>query len=621
MCGIAGYYCQTPYPPDMLEAMVSSMVHRGPDSAGYYRSGAFHGGMRRLSINGIATGNQPLYNTDKSIVMFYNGEVYNYPELRRELEARGRHFRTGSDGEVITHLFEEIGPQAFDRLDGMFGIALWSEKTRKLYLARDIPGEKPLYYARTPDGGLVYGSELPVFRHFAGLELKLDRQAIWDFPTFLWVPEPGTIYEGISILPRGHYLEFDGRDLSVHPIPNRFDKYTIDAQDSWNDIVSKARAVVTEAVKSRLLADVPVGSFLSSGLDSSIVATIAQQELGNLTTFSIGYHQDAVDPYEGHADESVEAADYARKLGTTHHLIRVTGQDFKNALPLFCARAGQPYAVSSGLGVMAVAGKAREVGIKTLLSGDGADELFGGYAWYKWLNHPALKTPRDPQGKIVSMHNLSMKTDDMIATIASYPHPKRAWAWHYYAAEEEKAALFNPEAFAGMASSLRIFSRYNPENTWEPLDYIRQDRECYLPYEMMVKLDRMTMAHSVEGRAPLVAPPILRFAEGLRFEHMIRGETLKPVLREAFADLLPESVTRRPKHGFRVPIDTWLKTDWSDLVDHAFSASSALSKGNWLAPGAREKALAMLADKERVNGHSVFCYIILNMWLEQNGYV
>lgn len=619
MCGIAGYYSTRPYDPAMLTSMVESLHHRGPDSAGYYHSGPFHGGMRRLSINDLSTGDQPLYNTNKSIVMFYNGEIYNYPEIRRRLERKGYHFRTGSDGEAITHLFDDIGPRAFEELDGMYAIALWSEAEKRLYLARDIPGEKPLYYSRRPNGDLVFASEIPVFRHFKDMDLTLNRQAIWDFPTFLWIPEPETIYQHISILPRGHYMSYDGNNLAIHPIVNRFDDYRVVPEDDWDTLVEKTRAAVTAAVKSRLLSDVPVGAFLSSGLDSSIVCTLAQQELGNLTTFSIGYHADAVDPYEGHADESAEAADYAKILGTTHHLIRVTGDDFRQALPLFCQRAGQPYAVSSGLGVMAVARQARAAGIKTLLSGDGADELFGGYSWYKYLDHPVLRAPGNTQCGIVSMHNKDRSIDEIVTAIAGYDHPKRAWAWHYYAAEEEKGTLFNRDGFKDMRSSYRIFARHRDKNDWGPTDYIQQDRDCYLPYEMMVKLDRMTMAHSVEGRAPLVAPHLLRLADGLSYEHMVKGDVLKPLLREAFADILPESVTQRPKHGFRVPIDKWLKHEWHDLIQDTFSADSALNRYHFLSPQAAHLADQMLASPERVHGHTLFCFIIMNMWLDQNG--
>ncbi len=618
MCGIAGYFSNTSLPESILKNMVETLYHRGPDSAGYYSSGAYHAGMRRLSINGLINGDQPFYNHDRSLVMFYNGEIYNYPALKKELEAKGYTFKTGSDGEAVIHLFDMIGVKAFERLDGMYGIAIWSEKEQKLYLARDIPGEKPLYYARLQDGGLAFGSEMSVFKHHPKFSLRLNMQAIWDFPTFLWIPEPDTIYEGVSIIPRGTYLEFDGIDISFHTIQNRFTKYSVKQGDSWDDLKDKTRAVVTEAVQSRLLADVPVGAFLSSGLDSSIVATLAQQQLGNLTTFSIGYKDDASDPYEGNADEFLDAAAYANELGIDHHVIHVSADDFKNALPLFCERAGQPYAVSSGLGVMFVAKTAQEHDIKTLLSGDGADELFGGYSWYQYLNHPALNSGKQASpNSDVSMHNMGMGLEDVLSYIGSYNGAKQAWAWHYYASENEKASLFNPELMdSDLQSSLRIFERYKSDAKWTAVDFIRQDRACYLPFEMMVKLDRMTMAYSIEGRAPLVAPSILHFTDGLEYQHMVKDGVLKPLLREAFADVLPKSVTGRPKHGFRVPIDHWLQNDWSDLVDHAFAPDFALNKHNLLSKNARQTALNMISSSTRVNGHTILCYIMLNMYLE-----
>ncbi|MCK6417787.1 MAG: asparagine synthetase B family protein, partial [Alphaproteobacteria bacterium] len=482
----------------------------------------------------------------------------------------------------------------------------------------DIPGEKPLYYTRTKNNDLVFGSEIQALACHPGVETSLNIQSLWDFPTFLWIPEPNTIYNGISVLPRAHYLEFDGTKLSLHAFENKFNEFQYSPSDSWSDLVEKTRAVVSQAVYSRLLSDVPVGAFLSSGLDSSIVCTLARQRLTDLTTFSIGFMPDAVDPYEGHADESAEAEAYARHLGTKHHVIRVRGADFKQDLSLFCQRAGQPYAVSSGLGVMAVAREARKRGIKVLLSGDGADELFGGYSWYKWFSHSAMNLPDISDNPSVSMHSMGLSAEQIISCIAAYAPAKRAWAWHYYASEQEKADLFTQDISNNALSSVRIFESYKPTGAWEVMDYIRQDRACYLPNEMMVKLDRMTMAHSVEGRAPLVAPSILNFVKNLNYEHMVKGDVLKPLLRAAFDDLLPASITRRAKHGFRVPIDTWLKGEWNDLFEEAFSSASALHRLGILSKDAREKAVRMLHDPMRVNGHSLFCFIILNLWLEQN---
>ena len=614
MCGIAGFRLDRPISEGVLQEMVEALHHRGPDADGYYRDGLFQAGMRRLAINDVEHGDQPLFNAERSVALFYNGEIYNYRELRRELEAKGHRFRTRSDGEVICHLYEHHGEELFERLDGMFAAALWIAPKRKLILARDIPGEKPLYYAE-PCGALVFASEIKALTRFPDLDLELDRQAIWDYPTFLWVPEPATVYRRIAALPRGHMLIVDEKGTRLRAYENRFNRQPLANRDVAG-ITEETRDVVESAVKSRLLSDVPVGSFLSSGLDSSIVATIAARELDTLDTFSVGF-EDVSDPYHGRADESVAAAAMAQRIGSRHHAIRVTAGSFRAELDRFGRHGDQPFAVSSGLGILAVAKAANEAGIKVLLSGDGADECFGGYSWYPHLAGSGRNGVRPGRG-IVSFQNFGVPLAKRLASIDALPGPGRAWAWHYYAHEDEKAALFAPEFRAGLESSLRQFDSFRDE-PWRPIDFIAQDRAFYFPNEMLRKVDRMTMAYSVEGRVPFAAPAVLSHADKLDFGDMVGSDgTLKWLLRRAFADMLPADVVARPKHGFNVPIDHWLKNDWADLVDGTFSPDSALCRAGMVVEGAGQTARAMLHDPSRLNGHTVFCMIMLNTWLERN---
>jgi asparagine synthase (glutamine-hydrolysing) len=613
MCGIAGFRSDRPIEQTALEQMLEALHHRGPDEAGYYREGPFSGGMRRLSINDVAGGHQPLFNSDRSVALLYNGEIYNYPQLRRELELKGYVFRTRSDGEVICHLYEHYREELFERLDGMFAAALWIAPERRLILARDIPGEKPLYYSQLPNGTLAFASEIAALALCPGLDRALNHQAIWDFPTFLWIPEPATVYRDVLALPRGHILVVDDKGTRLRPYRNRFERGPLPSHE-LPVVIAETRRVVEDAVKSRLLSDVPVGSFLSGGLDSSIVATIAARELASLDTFSVGF-EDVVDPQHGRADESAAAAATARRIGSRHHALHVTAESFRNELDRFCRHGDQPFAVSSGLGILAVAKAAREAGIKVLLSGDGADECFGGYSWYASLAAQASPTP--PKG-IVSFQNFGVPLAQRVAAIAALPFDARAWAWHYYAHEDEKAALFAPGFRDGLASSLRHFHGFRAE-PWQPLDFIAQDRDFYFPNEMLRKVDRMGMAYSVEGRVPFAAPAVLSLADKLEFNEMVGSDgTLKWVLRRAFADILPEEVVARPKHGFNVPIDHWLKGEWADLVDDAFAADSAICRTGMVAAGAGNTARAMLNDTVRLNGHTIFCMIMLNAWLESN---
>lgn len=616
MCGIAGYKTSRRVENGVLPRMVTALHHRGPDGEGYYRDGDFAGGMRRLAIVDLQHGEQPFHSG--TISMFYNGEIYNYRELRAGLESKGYKFRSHCDGEVIPFLYREHGDRLFEILDGMFAVALWIADEKKLILARDIPGEKPLHYAELAPGEVVFGSEIEALKPFPGLDLSLDRQALWDFPTFLWVPEPRTAYTGIRALPRSHILIADRAGTRLKRYANRFNRDALPSEDE-QDVITETRRVVEEAVKSRLLSDVPVGSFLSGGLDSSIVATISARHLPRLDTFSVGF-EDLDDPYHGRADESQAAAETANRIGAHHHVIRVTGQTFREEIDRFCRHGDQPFAVSSGFGILAVSRAARDAGIKVLMTGDGADEMFGGYSWYAHLDGRGRSPVSVPDG-IVSFQNFGLPLEKRLAALDAMPAAERAWAWHYYAHEKEKAGLFSKDFQAGLSSSLAHFEAFRGTKSWEAADFVAQDRELYFPQEMLRKCDRMTMAYSVEGRVPFAAPAVLSHADKLSFAHMVGPDgTLKHVLRKAFSDILSPDVIARPKHGFNVPIDHWLKHDWSDLVEDTFRQDSALNRQGLLAPHAPQLAQAMLHDKKRLNGHTIFCMIMLNKWLETNAH-
>ena len=613
MCGIAGFKVNKAANKAALDGMLNALYHRGPDASGYYQGSGYLAGMRRLSINDLQHGDQPLYNRSKSVALLYNGEIYNSPQLRYELEMQGIQFRTKSDGEVICHLYDLHGLDLFEMLDGMYAVALWDESLCRLVLARDIPGEKPLYYSKLSDTELVFSSELKSLKRYPGLQCSLNRQALWDCPSFLWVPEPETVYENVYALPRGSILVADNSGIRSRAIANVFNADAIESDD--DSIVAETHRVVTEAITSRLLSDVPVGCFLSGGLDSSIVTTIASRELGTIDTFSVGF-EDLYDPYHGRVDESVQAAEYAAKLGTRHHAVHVTAESFRRHLADFCRYGDQPFAVSSGLGILAIAEAARDAGIKVLLSGDCADECFGGYSWYAYLEQAARCMPLAEE-ECVSFQNVGQAEEERLAAMACYDGPQRAWAWHYYAHEREKAALFDRDWQQGLASSIRHFSRYKTKGEWCAEDYIRQDREFYLPYEMLRKVDRMTMAYSVEGRVPFSAPAVLSHAEKLSYPQMVRDGKLKWALRQAFSDILPRDLVARPKHGFNVPIDHWLKNEWRDLLAHAFSKDSALARLGVIHNKSFLQAEKMLHDPKRLNGHSLFCFVMMNMWLEQ----
>ncbi len=612
MCGIAGMlkFETRERSNDILDKMLKSLYHRGPDQEGRFSSEFYTAGMRRLSINDLQEGGQPLYNENRSVVLFYNGEIYNSPALRKELIQKGVIFRTKSDGEVIVHLYDLYRESAFEKLDGMFAIALWDMRSETLTLARDSPGEKPLFYWSDGGNKLVYASEVYALKQISCLNTSLNRQAIWDYPTFLWIPDPHTAHEDILALPRGHFLTAGGGNVIIRPFKNSSSSFRFDIKND-DQLINTVRNTVEEAVNSRLLSDVPVGSFLSGGLDSSIVSTIASKNLSQLDTFTVSF-EDVEDPYHGRADESEAAAHTASIIGSRHHNIKVNAEVFRKSLDQFCRYSDLPFGVSSGLGIMAVSAAAKESGIKVLLCGDGADETFGGYSWYTYLNK-SVTTKGDLPSWPVSFQNLGLSLEQRLGYLNQMSSEERAWAWHYYAHEKEKKMLFSDDFQEGLVSSLRHFDNLNDSN--KPEDLIRHDRNFYFPYEMLRKVDRLGMANSVEGRTPFAASSVLALADNLKYDQMIRGKNLKWALRRAFENILPMDIINRPKHGFNVPIDIWLKSAWSDLVEETFSEDSELQKQNIISRESLATAHKMLADENRLNGHTIFCFIMLNKWL------
>jgi asparagine synthase (glutamine-hydrolysing) len=609
MCGIAGIFSKSGVEHEIVGKMVSRLVHRGPDADGYWGSDLYKAGMRRLSILDCEGGNQPLFDESGQVVLFYNGEIYNSPSIRDELERDGVRFRTNSDGEVICHLYRKYGRGMFARLDGMFAVALWDKQNETLLLARDFPGEKPLYFSELANGGIAFSSEIPSLLASGQVSREIDTQSLWDYPSFLWVPEPATIYKSIRAIMPGEGLEISSKGKIAFEFKTEIATPNLPFQ-SDADAVASVREIVGQAAHSRLLSDVPVGAFLSGGLDSSIVCKLASEKLEELSTFCIGF-EDVVDPYHGYSDESLLAEGYANQLGTRHTTIRVTASDFRELLPQFLSAAGQPYAVSSGLGILAIARVAQSKGVKVLLSGDGADEAFGGYSWYSKI--PGSFSGQSANGVISRYLDGDESDSKRLRRMAGYKPQLRAWAWHYYASEEEKKLLFHRDVES--RTSLRIFDEHKFE---EPLDYLRHDRMFYFPNEMLSKVDRMTMAFSVEGRAPFAAPSVQKFAAQLPWEQLVRNGQLKWVLRQAFSTELPSGLVSRAKHGFNVPIDHWLKGEWSDLMDETFSDASPLSKLGLLSPNAYKHARNILHDPAKIAGHVLFSFVMLHLWMKEN---
>lgn len=624
MCGIAGHYSHKSQFVS-IEKALKHFRHRGPDSTAEYQVSNVKMGYNRLAITNVASGQQPIFNTDKSIVVFYNGEIYNHQNLRKEIEKHSKFRLNQVDGAVIPYLYELYGETFAEKLDGMYAIALYDKKRNRLLLARDIVGEKPLYYWHD-NTDLMFSSSLLGLKSMVGGEVSLNYQGVWDFPSFLWIPEPHSIFKEFHALMPGQTLIFNSngfvKSFSQDFISTSQAPDSIFALDFDTGLTDELFSTLESSVVSMIPSEVPFGTFLSSGLDSSIISTLALQHSKNreLHTFCVRF-PNLSDPYHGFSDESDFAAEYAEMLGTTHHTINADSKTILDSLDDFVQLSDSPFAVSSGLGVFLVSKMARELGLKVLLSGDGADELYGGYSWYKHLteisrifNEEADEKHFKIDEKQVTFQNVNLSTQSLIETVGRYARSELVFALHYYMLESEKKSLFSKTFAQNSLSSYRL-TEIASSGELRPIDIVNHDRKFYLSQEMMRKVDRYTMSHSIEGRVPFVSARSLNLSSQLAFSELVKDDSLKVSLRKAFSKILPPVLTQRNKHGFNVPIDHWLKNEWSFLISETFSKDSMLAELQLIDSHSESVANLMVRDKTRLSGHSIFALIVLEKWL------
>jgi len=614
MCGIVGSFGANLIQTN-LETALRTFNHRGPDQEFFHGANFFSVAANRLAINDVEGGRQPLFGSSESVVALYNGEIYNHLELRNNLKKKNVFVPNLVDGAVIPFLYEQYGENFIDHLDGMYAIALLDLRKKKLLLSRDIAGEKPLYYSKNADG-VYFASHIPAFRNLLNSELNLNYQAIWDLISFLWIPEPATIYKEVFAIMPGETITFD-LDGTAN---SRIRKYisNTDFPTDPDEAAQYLRGALERNIESCLMSEVPVGTFLSGGLDSSIVTAIAARINSELDTFSVSF-ENTEDPYHGYFDEGPLARELSGKLGTNHHEIFMSSNLARDLLDDFIKKAGQPFAVSSGLGILAISQAARLNGTKVLLSGDGADELFGGYSWYLQLEEifkqRANLKSRSPLSK--TMQDIGTNLKDRISLIAQYSDEDLLFALHYYGTEEEKKQLFKKEFFYDnfLESSSRILRTVGKsELTIESV--LESDRNIYLPQEMLRKVDLFTMASSVEGRVPFVRKEIFEISKNLKFSQHVENGNLKAFLKKSVNSILPAEVVTRQKHGFNFPIDKWLVSDWVDLVNETFSPSSLIFSMGIIDVSSLRIANEMLANKSKLNGHTIFAMIILERFLQ-----
>ena len=619
MCGIAGYVGQVE--PEILEGMLSVITHRGPDDQGVWVGPGVGLGMRRLAIIDLGGGHQPMSNEDDSLWIVFNGEVYNYRELRPALEAKGHRFRTQSDTEVILHLYEEEGEACVGRLRGMFAFAVWDVPRQRLFLARDRLGKKPLFYWHR-DGLFLFASEIKALLGHPAISRALDGEAFHHYLAFGYTPADRSIFSGIAKLPPAHTALLQDGSLSLRrywTLPTGGAERRISVQDATAQI----RGELREAVRLRLESDVPLGVFLSGGIDSSVVvACMREVTSGRIATFSIGFGS-AAPSY----DELPYARMVARRFETDHHE-EILEPKVADLLPAILHHFDEPFADSAAIPTFVVA-QATARHVKVALSGIGGDEAFGGYPRYLGvrLSEWHARVPRMiRRASDTLLHRLIPESDasrnwaDWIRRFsqgADHPLPDRYIGWTRFFSEADLSRLATPTLRHGwqMDPELEHRAAFSSLGHADPVDgAFRIDLSTYLPDDLLVMADRMSMAHSLELRAPFCDHRVIE--ESLRIPPKVKipGYHLKGLLKTAFAGVLPPEVLSHRKQGFMIPLGRWLRTDLRETMDDLLSPDRVKARGVFV-PAAVEALKQEHLHGTRAHSDRLWTLMMAELWM------
>lgn len=590
MCGIVGYLNLNDSPLDPSEELIGSMchtiAHRGPDEEGQKIIGPVALGMTRLSIIDLTTGQQPITNEDGSTWIVFNGEIYNYQDLQKLVVAKGHQLKTTSDTEVIVHLYEEYGVDCLQHLEGMFAFAIWDSKLQRLFIARDRMGEKPLHFC-VFDGQFIFGSELKgILCHpKARSRMGLDPVALQKYLALEYVPAPQTIFQGIEKLMPGHFLLVQGGQVKVQQYWEPKPGEPVGSED---EAVERLLNLLRKSIRGRLIADVPLGVFLSGGIDSSAIAALAGQERSErLKTFSIGF-----------SDASFDESEYAKKvadhLGTDHQMAVFSPDLARQTLEELWEFLDEPLADGSIVPTYFLS-KMTKQHVKVALAGEGGDELFGGYPTYqahKWADiwtsvpKPLRKGVLEPaiRSLPVSHNNLSFdyKAKRFIKSVDEAPVTRHLrWMGAIPLAEHQQ--LLRPE-LVSLSTEDELYPRRiisNGQNGHNDVvsTIMKLDLNTYLPDDLLVKSDRASMAASLEVRLPFLAWPLIEFALALPPDLKVRGRTTKYLLKKAVTPYLPPEIMKRPKKGFGIPVAKWLRSDFKSMVDELLAPDFVKQQG------------------------------------------
>lgn len=635
MCGIAGgSWTSDAAPVDdaTLRRMTAALAHRGPDDEGFFQSPAGAAlGHRRLSIIDLAGGHQPLSNEDGSAWIAFNGEIYNYKELQPALVAQGHRFRTASDTETIIHLYEQHGPDCVQKLRGMFAFALWDERRRQLFLARDRLGKKPLLYRHEP-GRLLFGSELKAILQVPGVPREIDPLALADYLALQYVPYPKSILKGCAQLPPAHWAVFSAitgeLKIARYWTPPYEDQPRLPdepptpmSDDEWR---TRIRDALAEAVRLRLRSDVPLGAFLSGGIDSTIITGLMQRQSSRpIQTFSIGF------PVR-QFDERSYAREAAKKLGADHHEL-VVDPSAVELLPKLIHHYDQPFADSSAIPTMYLSEFTRKH-VTVALTGDGGDELFSGYDRYqavgladrvdrlpRWLRAPLTHRVWQRIPASVQQRSRRRRLKRFLAVLGQPPE-RRYLNWISIFDDARRGELLTPEYQRQLGDhdpAEFILSAYGRH---PGTDMVRRttavDVDTYLPCDILVKVDIASMAYGLECRCPFLDHHVAELAARMPQRLKMRGGRGKLILREVFSEFLPESIQRRAKMGFGVPLDHWFRHELRDFMTDTLLAAKCLNRG-YFRPEAIRQLIHEHVSAQWDHSARLWSLLVLELWHER----
>jgi len=621
MCGIAGIATQGDEPArELVHAMCDAIVHRGPDGEGIFVGPGAGLGMRRLAIIDLTTGDQPVSNTPGTIQAVFNGEIYNYRELRQQLAAKGHSFRSTGDSEVIPHLYDEYGLDFIGRMNGMFAIALWDTRQRRLLLTRDRVGIKPLYYSLR-NGNLYFSSEVKSILAVGGSNREIDPRGVDQLLSFEYTASPTTLFKDVHKLPAGGWLTWTDGELKqgkFWSVP----RHVAPLLDSEDAIAERVRTTVTEAVRRQLVSDVPLGAFLSGGIDSSIlVAAMSEVSPTPPLTFSVGF-----------SDTSYSELEYARQVarhcGTEHHE-QILTPDYLAILPEVVAQLDQPIADFSVFPTLLVARMAR-ARVTVALGGDGGDELFGGYDAYEadryahrtldWLPRPARRALSQfaalmPLGR--GKRGLGNQLRRFLEG-AALPRSWQHMRWMVFQSEQQRARLYTPEFRAAVAGQTGEIIR-------EMLDTDCSDRlaaqansdiRFYLAEDIFPKVDMMSMATSLEARVPYLDNDLLELALAIPAHMKVRNGERKYILKKAFAGRLPDGILARGKEGFSMPMKNWLNQEWNGLM-HELLCQENLRADGLFQPHAVAQLMSEHESRRQNHSHLLWALMVFQLWKQR----